>query len=223
LRRVHVGEGEQLLARERGGQVRTLGRQGDSRQRLQGGADARDPARADQDLSGAAVRAGQHVLDRADLVPGAGENARPDADGGDGAGGGVDRSGCGLRGGGEAASSSAAAPQPGTVQRRLTFVVFSTDPEPPMTVDPTPPSKQLSEGSTEAVRAGTKTKFNMVALVGGLILVIIGFAFIWGNRADDLASTRPEIGRTPADAAASTPPSSRLRATARRTGTPPTR
>lgn len=51
------------------------------------------------------------------------------------------------------------------------------------------------------MRAGTKTKFNMVALLGGLILVIIAFAFIWANRADDLASTRPEIGQTPADAA----------------------
>lgn len=70
-----------------------------------------------------------------------------------------------------------------------------------MSVDPTPPSRQLPEGSTEAVRGGTKSKFNMVALIGGLILVIIAFAVIWGNQSDDLASTRPDIGRTPADAA----------------------
>ena len=70
-----------------------------------------------------------------------------------------------------------------------------------MTIDPTPPSGQLDENSTEAVRAGSKTKFNMVALIGGLVLIIIAFAVIWGNRSGDLASTRSEIGRTP-DAAA---------------------
>jgi hypothetical protein len=70
-----------------------------------------------------------------------------------------------------------------------------------MTVDPTPPSGRLPEGSTEAVRGGTKTKFNMVALVGGLILVIIAFGVIWARNSDDLASTRPEIGGTKADAA----------------------
>ena len=70
-----------------------------------------------------------------------------------------------------------------------------------MTVDPTPPSEQLEPGATEAVRGGTKTKFNMVALVGGLVLVIAAFVFIFMFGADDRAATEPEKGQTPADAA----------------------
>ena len=63
-----------------------------------------------------------------------------------------------------------------------------------MTVDPTPPSAQLEEGSTEAVRGGTKTKFNMVALVGGLVLVIAAFVVIYLMGAGDRAQTDPMGG-----------------------------
>ena len=70
-----------------------------------------------------------------------------------------------------------------------------------MSVDPTPPSDRLPRDSKEAVRGGTRTRFNLWVLIFGLILVIGGFAFIWGNRADDMASTREDIGVTRQDAA----------------------
>ena len=71
-----------------------------------------------------------------------------------------------------------------------------------MSVDPTPPSDRLPRDSKEAVRAGTRTRFNLWVLVFGLILVLGGFAWIWSTMADDMGSTREDIGQTRQDAAA---------------------
>lgn len=71
-----------------------------------------------------------------------------------------------------------------------------------MSVDPTPPSDQLPRGSTEAVRAGTKTKFNFVPLVIGLILIIAIFGIIYVMTADGRQAVEADRGQTPADAAA---------------------
>jgi hypothetical protein len=70
-----------------------------------------------------------------------------------------------------------------------------------MSVDPTPTSDHLARDSKEAVRGGTRTRFNLWVLLIGLALVIAGFAWIWASRADDMASTREDIGMTRQDAA----------------------
>ena len=70
-----------------------------------------------------------------------------------------------------------------------------------MTVDPTPPSDRLPRDSKDAVRGGTATKFNFIVLIAGLALVVLGFAWIWSSRADEMGSTREDIGMTRQDAA----------------------
>jgi hypothetical protein len=68
-----------------------------------------------------------------------------------------------------------------------------------MSVDPTPTSDHLARNSKEAVRAGTRTRFNLWVLLIGLALVIAGFAWIWTSNVDELGSTREDIGVTRQD------------------------
>ncbi len=70
-----------------------------------------------------------------------------------------------------------------------------------MSIDPTPPSEDLPAGSTEAVRGGTKTKFNFVVLVAGLALVIVLFAVLALVTAGGRQNIEADVGQAPTDAA----------------------
>lgn len=71
-----------------------------------------------------------------------------------------------------------------------------------MSVDPTPTSDHLEPGSKEAVRGGTRTKFNFWVLIVGLALVVAALFGIYAAFSGRMGSTREDIGRTQQDAAA---------------------
>ena len=70
-----------------------------------------------------------------------------------------------------------------------------------MAVDPTPTSDHLERDSKEAVRGGTRTKFNLWVLVIGTLLVTLGLFGLFAMNSGDMGSTREDIGRTQQDAA----------------------
>ena len=73
-----------------------------------------------------------------------------------------------------------------------------------MAVDPTPTSDHLPRDSKEAVRGGTRTKFNLWVLVFGTLLVVLALFGLWALNSSRLATTEPHAGNTPADAAVAT-------------------
>lgn len=68
-----------------------------------------------------------------------------------------------------------------------------------MAVDPTPTSDHLARDSKEAVRGGTRTKFNLWVLVIGTILVVLALFGVFALNSGRLQSTEPDAGHTQQD------------------------